>query len=355
MIIPEDISSIISRVGNKFFALSGQKLFITGGTGFIGSYLLKTVASLNDNHLKNPCNVIVLSRNPDAFFRKLPDIAKRSDFKFIKGDIVNFDVSNFGCDYIIHAATVADPLTTKNDPLGSMETITRGTLNVLNLAEKNKVKAFLFLSSGAVYGIQPPELKQIPEDFIQGPELSLPASGYAEGKRYGEMLCSIYHQQHGIPAKVARLFTFTGPYLDLNAQYAVSDFIKKCLGKEPIVVTSDGTPVRSYCYSTDLTVALWEILLSNTRHTCFNVGSDDSVSISSLAGFVSSCFDKVVPVIINESASEGKLPSRYLPDITRLKDNLDFNLQYDSFASVKRTIDWIKESSTNINQQNGKR
>jgi nucleoside-diphosphate-sugar epimerase len=283
----------------------------------------------------------------------MPDMAKRSDFKVIKGDIINFDVNSFNCDYIIHAATAADPLTTKNDPLGSMETITRGTLNVLNLAEKNKVKSFLFLSSGAVYGIQPPELEQIPEDFIQGPDLSVPGSGYAEGKRYAEVLCSIHAQQHGIPAKVARLFTCTGPYIDLNANYAVSDFIMRCLRKEPIIINSDGTPVRSYCYSADLTVALWGILLSNTRHTCFNVGSDDSVSISGLAGFVASCFDETVPVIINGPASEGDLPSRYLPDIARLKGVFDFNLQYDSFAAVKRTIDWIKESPANINQQSG--
>ena len=350
MIVSEDISSIISRVGYKFNALSGQNLFITGGTGFIGSYLIKTLASLNDNILPKPCRVFLLTRNPDAFCRRMPDIADRNDFVIVKGDVNGCDFKQIDCEYIIHAATVADPFVTKNDPLGSMETITRGTLNVLELAAKNKVKSFLFLSSRAVYGIQPPDLKQIPEDFSLSPDITQSESGYAEGKRYAEVLCSIYRDRIGIPIKIARLFTFVGPYINLNAQYAVTDFIKKCQRKEPIIINSDGMPVRSYCYNTDASVALWNILLGDSEFSCFNVGSDNGISISELAGFVISCFKEKVPVIIKEPILSGKLPARYLPDISRLKETFGFNLQYDSFAGVKRSIEWIIENQGIINE-----
>ncbi|HEY9160193.1 MAG TPA: NAD-dependent epimerase/dehydratase family protein [Desulfomonilia bacterium] len=345
MLVSEDISSIISRVGDKFYALSGQNLFITGGTGFIGSYLLKTLAYLNDTILIKPCRTFILTRNPYAFFAKMPDIASRDDFITVKGNVSEFTFDQIKCDYIIHAATTADPFVTNNDPLGSMETITSGTLNVLKLAETNKVKSFLYLSSGAVYGTQPVRLKQIPEDFLQGPDITTSTSGYAEGKRYAEVLSSIYRERYCMQVKVARLFTFVGPYIDLNAQYAVTDFIKKCQKQEPIIINSDGTLVRSYCYSTDVAVALWEILLGETDISTFNVGSDDGISISELAEFVSSCFNKKVPVMIKEPALPEKLPARYLPDISKLKETFDFKLQYDSLSAVKRSIDWLMENN----------
>jgi dTDP-glucose 4,6-dehydratase len=223
-----------------------------------------------------------------------------------------------------------------------METISRGTLNVLKLAANTAIKSFLFISSGAVYGTQPPELKQTPEDFLRGPDISKAISGYAEGKRYTEVLCSIFRDGYGIPIKIARLFTFIGPYLDLNAEYAATDFIKKCISKEPIVIKSDGTPVRSYCYSADLAVALWSILLGDNPSDVYNVGSDEEISVADLARLIASCFEHETRISINAALPEqGTLPQRYIPDIFKLKRDFHYALKYSNGTAVRRTVEWM--------------
>jgi len=265
---------------------------VTGGTGFIGSHLLETFAKINDTLLPKPCRVQILTRNPDAFRSKMPHIGSRRDMALLPGDALTYDYKNVECDYIIHGAAPADPLLVRTQPLETMETITRGTLNLLRHASEKEVKSALFLSSGAVYGSQPPRMERMQEDFLQGPVLDKPASGYAEGKRYAEVLCSIYRQEHGVPVKTARLFTFMGPYQDLSAGYAATEFIRNCLNKEPIKIQSDGRVIRSYCYSADLTVALFKMLLGEGKHSVYNVGSDEGISIAALADKIASCFDQ---------------------------------------------------------------
>lgn len=346
VIISEDISSIIRRIGDKFLALSGQNLLITGGTGFVGSYLLESVAALNDSFLPKPCHVLILTRNPNAFSCKMPHIASRHDITILRGDIQSYKFNGIKCDYIIHAATSADPYLVRANPLGLMETISRGTLNVLELASRKRIKSLLFISSGAVYGTQPPELKQIPEDFLQGPNLYKPESGYGEGKRYAEVLCSIFREKYALPIKIARLFAFIGPYQNLNAEFAASEFLWKCFQKEPIRIKSDGTPIRSYCYSADLAVALWSILLSDKGSHVYNVGSDEEISIAELAKLIVSHFSHETPIIIEDSLPiEGALPPRYVPDISRLKTELGVILKYRINIAIKRTIDWIRATN----------
>jgi dTDP-glucose 4,6-dehydratase len=346
MIVSEDIASIIKRIGNKLDSLAGQNIFITGATGFVGSYLLETAAAINDRILPKPCHVIILTRDRSAFASKMQHVAARKDLTILTGDIHSYNIESIACDYIIHAAAPSDPYLVKTDPLSLMETISRGTLNVLELAARNKVKSILFISSGAVYGTQPPDLKQLPEDFLQGPDLHRPESGYGEGKRYAEILCTIYREKYSFPLKIARLFTFIGPYLNLNAGFAASEFIRKCLLKEPITIKGDGTPLRSYCYSADLAVALWSILLSESSTDVFNVGSDEEISISELAKLIASNFDHKTEIIIDHSLSRtGKLPHRYIPDISRLKKDLEFHLKYPVAVAVRRTINWLRSNS----------
>lgn len=341
-IIEEDLEYITKAVSSDLLDLSGQRLLVTGGTGFIGSYILETIAKINEHILTKPCRTFVLTRNRHSYISRRPSLASRKDIVFLEGDARSYDYSGVECDYIIHGATPADLSTVKTHPLDIMETISGGTLNLLRNASEKEVKSFLFISSGAVYGSQPPKLKRIPEGFLQGPDLGKPSSGYAEGKRYAEVLCSIFKEEKGVPVKIARPFTFMGPYQSLSAGYAATEFIRNCLNREPIKIKSDGRVIRSYCYSADLTVALLKVLLNGNNHPAYNVGSDEEISVASLAEKIAACFDYETEIIV-EGRKSTELPPRYLPDISLLRRDYKYTPHYAIDDTINRTVKWFQQ------------
>lgn len=328
-------------VGQDLNRLQGKRVLITGGTGFIGTWLLETLSWLNANS-NQPCRVYVPSRNPKAFAQKVPHLASSPEIVFLTGDIVDFEYPDGECDFIIHAAAPGEPRVLKNDPLTVAETIVMGTRRTLELATKKNVEGFLFLSSGAVYGVQPPELERIPEDYHGAPDITNVRSAYGEAKRYAEMLCNLYRQRYDLPIHIARPFTFVGPYQDLNGGFAVTDFLRDALLGGPITIQGDGTTVRSYCYAADLTIMLWKILLQGPVGCVYNVGSDEPVSTLELANKVASFMDSRVEVRINSKPKLEYKASRYLPDISRGKSELGISANTDIDKAIERTLSWIR-------------
>lgn len=340
-IVQEDIESIFKIVGNDLNRLQGKRVLITGGTGFIGTWLLESISWLNKNS-NQPCKVYVPTRNPEAFARKAPHLAANPGIIFLPGDIVDFKYPDDDCNFIIHAAAPGEPRALNHDSLGVAETIVRGTRRVLELATQRNVEGFLFVSSGAVYGVQPPDLERIPEDYLGAPDVANIRSAYGEAKRYAEMLCTLYHQRYGLPIHIARPFTFVGPYQDLNAGFAITDFIRDGLQGGPLKIQDDGTTVRSYCYAADLTAMLWKILLQSPVGRVYNVGSDESISILELANKVVSFLDTSVEVIVMSKPNMKSKPARYVPDIDRGKSELGMNIYTDIDKAIQRALVWMK-------------
>lgn len=258
----------------------------------------------------------------------------------LSGDIADFQYPDDECNFIIHAAAPGEPRALIHDSLGVAETIVRGTRQVLELATQKNIEGFLFVSSGAVYGVQPPDLERIPEDYFGAPDVTNIRSAYGEAKRYAEMLCTLYRQRHGLPIHIARPFTFVGPYQDLNAGFAITDFIRDGLQGKPLTIQGDGTTVRSYCYAADLTAMLWKILLQSPVGRVYNVGSDESISILELANKVIAFFDTSVEVIVTSKPNIKSKPTRYVPDITRGRSELGMNVDTDIDKAIQRTLFW---------------
>jgi nucleoside-diphosphate-sugar epimerase len=340
-IVQQDIETIVRIVGTDLNRLQGKRLFITGGTGFIGTWLLETISWLNEGW-EHPCIVYVLTRNPQAFANKMPNLAARADFFFLKGDISSFEYPDHACDLIIHAAAPVEPKIINNNPLDAAETIVNGTRRVLELASIKKVESFLFVSSGAVYGSQPSELGRIPENYPGAPDITSPRSAYGEAKRYGEVLCALYFQGRAVPVRIARPFTFVGCYQNLDSGFAVTDFIKNSLCGLSLEIQGDGTTVRSYCYGADLTISLLKILLGGRAGRAYNVGSEDAISISELAQRIIAIAGATVEIKVMHPTQAGRGPTRYVPDISRLRAELDYKPQYGLDESLKRTISWAK-------------
>ena len=331
----EDLQHIYNHTTNIWDDIRDKSIFITGATGFFGRWLLESFLYVN-NKLSLNAKIVALSRDPDVFLQQYPFYKSETSIRFIKGDVQNFDFPLGDFQFIVHAATDADAKLNSEDPLLMLDTITAGTMRILDFAKMQPLKSFLLTSSGAVYGKQPADVVHIKEHEGFFIDINNPASAYAEGKRIAELYCSIYHKQYNLPVKIARCFAFVGPYLPLDKHFAIGNFILNGLNNEDIIIKGDGSPYRSYLYAADLTIWLWTILLKGKENVPYNVGSDFSLTIKDTAKAVAESFNNSKNYQIIGKPTN--LPvQRYVPDICRANTQLGLKVKINLDDAIKRT------------------
>lgn len=331
-----DLDPLLAHPSGLWDELRGARLFITGGTGFFGRWLLESFCRANDR-LNLGATALVLSRDPAAFRRKAPHLAGHPAVALLVGDVRAFDFPAGRFTLVIHAATEASARLNAEAPLRMFDTIVEGTRHTLNFARQCGATKFLLTSSGAVYGRQPPELTHIPEAYLGAPDPLNPAAAYGEGKRAAEQLCAHYARQDGLACLIARCFAFVGPHLPLDAHFAIGNFIRDALAGGPIRVTGDGTPLRSYLYAADLAVWLWTILLHGVPLRPYNVGSDDGRPLADFARLVADAAG-LTDVRVARAADPAQPPERYVPDITRAAAELGLRPTISPAEAVARTL-----------------
>ncbi len=332
-IVVEDIRFVLETCRNELRALSGKTLLLTGGSGFVGSYLVESIIAFNRAHDGAPCRLLLPTRSLAATRAKWPHFFGIKDVVWFAWDGRTLEPPSDVCDYIIHAASPTDTAVFMRNPYGTMQDIVKTTGQVLDYAKRANVSLLLFMSSGAVYGSQPATLEAIPETYLGGPNLTDARSCYGEAKRYAELLCRL----SGVPTVVARLFAFVGPHQDLAGSYAITDFIRQAKRNGHIQIQSDGSALRTYCYASDLTNALWKLLLKGTPNETYNVGSDTPVvSILELANLVAEIVEDVNIEVMKKDNSTGNNRSRYIPDVSKLKKI--YTPQISLAQGISRTI-----------------
>jgi len=338
-LLEKDLNHILYHTQLLWEELRNQHIFITGGTGFFGCWLLESFVWANDNFNLN-ARATVLTRDPNQFKKKCPHLASHSAITFQLGDVRNFEFPTDSFSHIIHAATDASAHSTATHPLHMLYPILEGTKHVLEFAKYCKAPKFLLVSSGAVYGKQPEHIAQLAEDH---PPSHL-KSGYAIGKCAAEHISCLYASLYGFEVKIARCFAFVGPYLSLDANFAIGDFIREGLRNNPIQVNSNGTSCRSYLYAADLAIWLWTILFRGQSERFYNVGSDISISITELARLVARLTNSTHEVAILQPSSNHKMPERYIPSIQRAANELKLKPEITLPQAIMSTIKWHKHS-----------
>ena len=333
----QDLDHILTHTRELWDEVRGQRLFITGGTGFLGRWLVESFSYINAK-LDLKAALAVLSRDPGAFKLRAPGLCADPAVTFCKGDIRTFAFPDKDHSFIIHGAASVGDRSSGEDSLAMFETIAGGTARALDFASKTRCRKFLFISSGAVYGRQPPEIARIPESYTGGPDTMEPGSAYGEGKRAAELLCSAFHKNDpAFEPKIARCFAVVGPHMPLDSHLAIGNFIRDAAAGGPIRIKGDGTPLRSYLYAADVAAWLWTILFRARPCRPYNVGSGDPVSILETAQAVAGLAAAPVSVTV-AGAPAGGPPQRYIPDVSRAELELGLTAKIGLKDAITRTM-----------------
>jgi dTDP-glucose 4,6-dehydratase len=293
---PEDLAHVLANV-TCWQKLRGKRLFLTGASGFVGTWLTESFEHANTA------------------------LGLNAQLVKVRRDCLPLGPFDMG----IHAAKAdsfwADMAATKR---------------ILDFSVERGVSRLLFTSSGAVYGKLPAEMTPVPEDFTGAPYSHDPATGYAQAKRMNEFLCAEYADQCGFCAIIARLFTFCGPMLPLDRNFAVGNFVRDVLAGGPVVIQGDGSALRSYLYAADLAIWLWTLLLEGENARPCNVGSPHAIPIANLAATVVAHTQPGTP-IVSRGAEAGGV---YVPSVDRARLELNLRPLISLEDGIRRMYAW---------------
>ena len=339
--LAHDLDHVLGRTEPLWQELRGQRILITGATGFFGCWLLETFSWAN-RRLNLNARAVGLCRRPGLLSEKAPHLAKDVAITLHAADVRHGDFPQGTFSHVVHAATEASAKLNSDAPLVMFDTIVEGTRRALQFSIASSVTRFLLVSSGAVYGTQPVQLTHVSEGYDGGPDPLNPASAYGEGKRSAEMLCALAASPR-FATTVARCFAFVGPYMQLDAHFAIGNFISDRLHQHPICVQSDGSAVRSYLYASDLMTWLWTILFKGQSRRAYNVGSEEALNISALAHEVAAALPPESDVHIASTAKPGAPVQRYVPSTARARNELGLREEVPLREAICRTHSWFSE------------
>ena len=338
-----DLDHCLSQAERALRELRGERILLTGGTGFFGRWLLETLSWAN-RRLSLGARVTVLTRDPERFRANSPHLAEDAAVTMHRGDVRDFAAPTGTHAFVLHCATSASKAMNEGAPLEMVDVICSGTRHALDVAASLGCKRFLLASSGAVYGRQPPDVTHLAEDHAGGPDQTDPRSAYAEAKRLAELLCTAHGLgRAGGAAVFARGFAFIGPHLPRDAHFAMGNFIGDALARPAITVHGDGEPHRSYLYAADLAAWLWVILVFGLHGRAYNVGSEDSMCLRDVALAVGKIAAK--PVEVHGAAVSGAPASRYVPSTARARAELGLEQRIPLDDAIRRTLAFYSGAS----------
>ncbi len=335
-LLPEDLVLLVGS-RRQWDPLRGSSVFLTGGTGFVGRWLVAAFVHANRVH-RLDARLELLTRDPGAFAEACPELVEDDAVVLTEGDVRTADLARVQCTHVIHGATPSDGRLNEERPEEMLEIIKTGTRRVLELAVRRGAQRFLLLSSGAVY-LPPPPVGGYTEDSPIGAAWPQEPSAYHAGKRAAEAL-TLAGADAGLPVTIARLFAFAGPHLPLDRHFAIGNFIGDALAGRPVHVRGDGTPVRSYLYAADMAAWSWAMLADErAAFGTYNVGSEDAVSIAETARVVAAVVEPAVGVSIALAGTCGA-GDVYVPSTRKARRELGLRQTVGLVEAVRRTVAW---------------
>lgn len=338
-LVRADAEAVLKGRIEQLSPLRGQHLFVTGGTGLLGTWLLELAKVLNERHHFG-LRVTIFSRATQAFASRWPHLGQESWLTLQDGDIRHFADLARDVRYIIHAAALTDRRVFASRPSAVAETNALGTLQVLRAATLlEDLQKVVLLSSGLVYGAQPWDQPRINEDFGGVLRCNDANVVYPESKRFAEVIAQCAISESKLPVVTLRPFAFVGAYQSLKLPWAVTDFIRDSLRGGPILIMGDGATVRSIMYYSDFACGVLLALTAGRPRVTYNIGSDEPVDLLTLAKKITRCFSPT-PEILLRVGQAGHDRNRLVPDMTRMRQDLGFEQTVPLEAALRKTINW---------------
>jgi dTDP-glucose 4,6-dehydratase len=357
--LADDLAAVLDGSESLWRELDGAHVLITGGTGFVGCWLLEAALWARARYGVD-FRIDILARRPQRLAEVAPHLAAARLVRLVRGDIRSGDLPRdarhagaavdaadarqLAYTHVIHAATETNVALDNPPPLAAFDASVAGTRHVLNLCERNAVQRFLLISSGAVYGRTHAHGRPLTEtDPLAGVRGDL-AGAYALGKAAAEFLAIASGAAQGFTAVAARCFSFIGPYQPFDSGFAAGNFIGNALEGKEILIKGDGTPLRSYLYGADMALWLWTMLLRGQHGDIFNVGSDRPISIGELATRIAHEVAAAArvpecPVTIAGQPTGARAES-FTPDIERARTRFGLQVSTPLDLAIRRTARW---------------
>ena len=305
------------------------RILVTGGAGFIGSYLMERLLD-QDHEVLCLDNYFTGSKANLLHLRELPRV------ELIRHDVVNPIMLEV--DQIYHLACPASPVHYQYNPVKTIKTNVIGTLNMLGLAKRVKAR-ILLASTSEIYG--DPQVHPQPEDYWGNVNCIGLRSCYDEGKRVAETLMMDYHRQNRVDIRIARIFNTFGPRMAINDGRVVSNFIVQALTGGELTIYGDGQQTRSFCYVSDLVEGLIRLMNCEGAHDPVNLGNPDEFTILDLAHQVLAWVE--TPSVLSHRPLPPDDPGRRRPDITRARELLQWQPTVSLEQGLKATIPYFEE------------
>jgi UDP-glucuronate decarboxylase len=358
-VIESDLEYIQTQLHEELPSMSGKRLLITGGAGFLGYYLSQSIIRWN---LKNPDKPPISLVVYDNFMRGVPKWLDTLVGNYLltakKYDVIDplpDDMGDF--QFIIHAATIASPIYYRRHPIETMDANVYGLRHLLDYCitqkeKKKPVEAFLFYSTSEIYGDPTPDNIPTPETYRGNVSCTGPRACYDESKRYGETMAVNFSRQYNLPIRLVRPFNNYGPGLKITDKRALPDFARNVFAGENIVMLSDGSPTRTFCYVADAIVGYFKVLLLGQDGESYNIGIDKpEISIRQLAEHVikiaREIFDYKGRLVFKISEDREYLtdnPNRRCPVIDKARKQLGYNPSIQLEDGLKRSLLWYSEN-----------
>ena len=307
-----------------------MNIVITGGSGFVGSYLCEKL--INDGH-----KIIVIDNLLTGSTENINNLLDNENFSFIEHDVQDHIEIEDKVDYVLHFASAASPKAYTEHPVNTLKAGSVGTINTLGLAKKHDAE-YLLASTSEVYG--DPLISPQNEEYWGNVNPNGERSMYDEAKRFAEAAVATYSRSYGLKTKIVRIFNTYGPRMQLNDGRVVTNFIVQALRNENITIYGDGTQTRSFSYVED-TVAGIISLMNSTEYDVFNIGNPNEMTVGQLAEKIIKLTDSTSEIKYLELPSDD--PKQRKPDITKAKTKLNWEPKVNLDEGLSKTIKWVEE------------
>lgn len=347
-ILREDTLALASDLADRLQPLAGRSVLVTGACGFLGSFFLDVLAAFNEDPSHPPARIIATDNFKVGLPSRVEHLVGRDDMRFLRHDIARPFPAEMQADYVIHLAGIGSPSFYRTWPLETIQVNVDGTRNVLDLARRG-TRGMLSFSSSEIYG--DPDAAHIPtaEDYRGNVSCTGPRACYDESKRLNETLCVLYAQLHNVPVKVIRPFNVFGPGQRIDDGRIIPDLMRAAVRQAPIVLYSDGSATRSFCYVADFVRGCLMVLLSPDNGEVFNVGNDREISIGEVAAIVARlASDPALPVEHRISSDINYLvdnPNRRCPNLGKLRGRTGWEPRVSLEEGLRRTLEHYREEA----------